>query len=75
MQLAACLLILTLLTSLPSIAEEEQKKPKKQPELTPVLRAMFSSPRNRDVRVHDGWSYYGHPAADNGNPCPNRRAC
>ena len=51
-------MLLTLLISLPSIAEEEQKKPQEQPELRPVIRAMFSSPRNRDVRVHDE---YCHP--------------
>ncbi|KZR65307.1 hypothetical protein PMIT1327_02399 [Prochlorococcus marinus str. MIT 1327] len=50
------LLLLTFLVSLPSMAEEEQKKPQKQPELTPVIRAMFSSPRNRNIRVHDAFN-------------------
>ncbi len=47
-------LLQTFLVSLPPIAEEEQKKAQKQPELTPVIRAMFASPGNRGVRVHDG---------------------
>ena len=46
-------LVLALLTALPSIAEEEQRKTQKQTELTPVIRAMFSSPRNRNIRDHD----------------------
>lgn len=59
MKTPGILILLTFLVSLPSIAEEEQKKPKKQPELTPVIRAMFSSPRNRDVRVHDSAIEFG----------------
>ncbi|KZR64526.1 hypothetical protein PMIT1303_01571 [Prochlorococcus sp. MIT 1303] len=58
MKVPNILLLLTLLISLPAIAEEEQKKPKKQPELTPVIGAMFSSSRNRDVMVLDE---YCHP--------------
>ena len=58
MKIPNILLLLTLFISLPAIAEKEQKKPKKQPEITPVIQAMFSSPRNRDLIVHDE---YCHP--------------
>jgi len=61
------------MTALASITEEvEQKKRQTQPELYQLIRAMFSSPRNRDASVYDGLNYF-NPAADNGSPCPKGR--